>query len=339
MLAGIALVVEDAHKGQKLAFRYPGPPFTSHNEHIIESNTASLNANEIHKYPPSRTESTSDTPYTSGESVTRPDPSDNSSHTSKDNRSWSNFAKNISSDGSVVKLRSLLDDWNRRIHTNSHGREYSEEFWNLNPEMFVKLFRPKPFQYGKPLQLTVDKLLFLAFPMQINRNENRGDGSRDDIYTSRIDISSTSAKSIMSATPAPLSSPLSTEAPVGISFSAHAEQDPTVSSGVLHQELTMFCVIFVLDIECERYMMASRVKLRNKCGPSSYGLPYPGSEEVISMFRKVGMQLTAGMLSEEHRCGYVSEQVHLMLLSKAKEILELQEKQDFSALSDRKSVV
>ena len=43
-------------------------------------------------------------------------------------------------------------------------------------------------------------------------------------------------------------------------------------------------------------------------------MTYPGSEEAIDMYRRAVIKLAAGLLNEEHRCGYMTKQIKLLLL-------------------------
>lgn len=277
----------------------------------------------------------------------------------------------VSSDGTTAKLNVK---WNTPLEPTplktkeKAGRKRSNvkrtDLWKFDADMFAKLFRPTQTQCGRMFELTIDKLLFLAFPVQIPSDQDRthevgisasgsaigmgggggcghGNGSSAVAQATGAPNADTSKSKLTGEASAPAQP--GNGSSTGLSSSKYSSSSDSAPSqtpfagadglsgeggasteGQTKKGLTMFSLIFVLDVECECYLESSRLKLRGECKSSSYGSPYPGSKESIDMYRKVAKELAAGMLFEERKSRYISDQVEIMLSAAKRQVEQLQ---------------
>jgi hypothetical protein len=131
-LVGLALVVEDVSKGQKLAFRYPGP----------RGQPESVSWEMVHE-----------------------------EEADKELRGSAKRKAELSSltESSVGRTaRPGHEPSKANGKRSGRKRVAHKDFWRFEPKLFTKIFRPTPAMCGRVFELTVDNLHFLCFPAQIS---------------------------------------------------------------------------------------------------------------------------------------------------------------------------
>jgi len=130
-MLGIALVISDSGKGQRLAFRYPGPKTL--------------------------------------------DEGSNVKHTHE------------------KKTRSF----ERLVANRTPKKTFQKDIWRFDKEVIAKLFRPTSSQSGRMLELVIDNLRFLSYPVQVSREEHEATNSKQLSMFSLIFILDAEADKIM----------------------------------------------------------------------------------------------------------------------------------------------
>lgn len=211
---------------------------------------------------------------------------------------------------SLLGIALVVDDINKgcnlafRYPAPPSSMDHVSSFHKLSPALFAKLFRPKNALCNQSFELVVDDLRFVSHPVLVSR---RAHASPASAVAPSIATNATAAAANAAAIAAgAMSSSSLVSANGSASASASASSAATAAatantaaSATSRTETTMFNIVFALEelsqLEHEDEELVARRR------------------RSISAFRTVAAQLANGLLHEELRSGFVSNQVRELL--------------------------